>query len=89
MNCKITGLPVVEFEALLHFDDDALRVATRVAAIAPDDFVQPSDTLPHLNAMNGMCHPGAPRRDAMELFAFVMLSALVLNLVKEIVPERW
>jgi len=25
----------------------------------------------------------------MELIAFVMLSALVLNLVKEIVPERW
>jgi hypothetical protein len=51
--------------------------------------VQPSDALPHLNAMNGMRHPGAPRRDAMELIAFVMMTALVLNLVKEFVPERW
>jgi len=25
----------------------------------------------------------------MELIAFVMLSALVLNLVKELVPDRW
>jgi len=51
--------------------------------------VQPSVTLPHLTTMNGTRHPGAPRRDAMELIAFVMLSALVLNLVKEFVPERW
>jgi hypothetical protein len=39
--------------------------------------------------MNGMRHPGAPRRVVMELFAFLMLSALVLNLVKELVPDRW
>lgn len=67
--------------------------ATRVASTARDLWrhahVQPSDALPHLNAMNGMRHPGAPRRDAMELIAFVMMTALVLNLVKEFVPERW
>jgi hypothetical protein len=51
--------------------------------------VQPSDSLPHLTTMNGTRHPGAPGRVAMELIAFVMLSALVLNLVKEFVPERW
>jgi len=51
--------------------------------------VQPSATLPHLTTMNGMRHPGAPGRVAMELIAFVMLGALVLNLVKEFVPERW
>jgi hypothetical protein len=39
--------------------------------------------------MNGTRHPGAPRRAAMELIAFVMLSALVLNLAKEVLPERW
>jgi hypothetical protein len=26
---------------------------------------------------------------AMELIAFVMLTALVLNLVKELAPDRW
>jgi hypothetical protein len=51
--------------------------------------VQPSISLLHLITMKGTRHPGAPGRDAMELIAFVMLSALVLNLVKEIVPERW
>ena len=39
--------------------------------------------------MNGMRQPGAPGRDAMELIAFVMLTALVLNLVKELAPDRW
>jgi hypothetical protein len=39
--------------------------------------------------MNGMRHPGVKRRVVMDLIAFVMLSALVLNLVKELVPERW
>jgi hypothetical protein len=39
--------------------------------------------------MNGMRHPGARRRIVMDLIAIVMLSALVLNLVKELVPERW
>lgn len=51
--------------------------------------MQPSINLPHLTSMSGTRHPGAPGRDAMELIAFVMLSALVLNLVKEFVPERW
>jgi hypothetical protein len=51
--------------------------------------VQPSAGRPHLNAMNGMRHPGAPRRVVMDLIAIVMLSALVLNLAKELVPERW
>jgi hypothetical protein len=49
--------------------------------------VQPWNTLLHLISMNGTRHPGAPGRDAMELIAFVMLGALVLNLVKEFVPE--
>jgi hypothetical protein len=58
-------------------------------SIGPDDFVQPSVSLLHLITMKGTRHPGAPGRDAMELIAFVMLSALVLNLVKEFVPEHW
>ncbi len=67
--------------------------ATPVASTVPDLWryarVQPSDSLPHLTTMNGTRHPGAPGRVAMDLIAFVMLSALVLNLVKEIVPEHW
>ena len=66
-------------------------VATPAVSTVPDPsrcaHVQPSITLLHLITMNGTRHTGAPGRVAMELIAFVMMSALVLNLVKEFVPE--
>lgn len=65
---------------------------TPVASTVPDPShharVQPWNALLHLISMNGTRHPGAPGRVAMELIAFVMLSALVLNLVKEFFPEN-